>query len=157
MEHIERAIATSQSLQKALDEEVARAQTQRELIIKFDSQALLERAAKRGRFNDQVKRLQSQLADALKGVSLEYGMPVVTIETLGSLMAEPTDRLAASLAEIRALAGTLKELDALNRHLAARANAMVKGYLGALTGASTTYNHRGESRPLAGSTYSGTA
>ncbi|MDX2022240.1 MAG: hypothetical protein SF187_18535 [Deltaproteobacteria bacterium] len=157
MENIERAIATSQSLHKALGEEVARAQTQRELIKNFDSQALLERAALRGRFNNQVKHLQAQLADALKAVAQEYDMPVVTIEALGRLMAEPTDRLAASLAEVRALAGTLKELDALNRHLASRANAMVKGYLGALTGSSTTYNHRGESRPLAGSTYSGTA
>ena len=157
MQHIERAIATSQCLQEALDGEVTRAQTQRELIKNFDSQALLERAAIRGRFNNQIKLLQAQLAEALKAVADEYKMPVVTIEALGQLMAEPTDRLAASLAEIRALAGTLKELDALNRHLASRANAMVKGYLGALTGASTTYNHRGESRPLAGSTYSGTA
>jgi len=157
MDHIERAIASSQSLKTALEEEVARAQTQRVLIKNFNSEGLLDRAALRLRFNGQVKVLQQELAKHLQGVAEEFGLHEVTIESLTLVRAEPAGRLAATLAEIRALAGTLRELDALNRHLAQRANAMVKGYLGSLTGASTTYNHRGESKPYAGSTYSGTA
>jgi hypothetical protein len=157
MNNIERAIATSQGLKTALDEEVARAQTQRVLIKNFDSEALLERAALRTRFNRQVKFLQQELAHALKDVADEYGLSEVSIESLTQVTAEPAGRLAETLGEIRALAGTLRELDTLNRHLALRANAMVKGYLGSLTGSSAIYNHRGESKAYAGSTYSGTA
>jgi len=157
MNNIERAIANSQGLKTALEEEVARAQTQRVLIKNFDSEALLERAALRTRFNGQVKFLQQELADSLKDVADEYGLSEVSIDSLTQVTAEPTGRLADTLGEIRALAGTLRELDTLNRHLALRANAMVKGYLGSLTGSSTTYNQRGESKAYAGSTYSGTA
>lgn len=157
MENIERAISTSQGLKTALDEEVARAQTQRVLIKNFDAEALLDRAAQRTRFNQQVKFLQQELANALRSVAAEFGLTEVTIDSLTQVSAEPAGRLSATLGEIRALAGTLRELDTLNRHLAQRANAMVKGYLGALTGASSSYNQRGESKPYAGSTYSGTA
>lgn len=157
MEHIERAIVTSQALEQTLDEEVARARNQRVLIRNFDAQALLDRAAVREGWNRRVRTLQQELGKHLMEVAEQYGLREVTIESLGLVAAEPARRLAESLAQVRALAGTLNELDALNHHLAQRASAVVRGFLGALTGGSATYNQRGESRPVTGSTYSGTA
>lgn len=157
MQNIERAIATSQALAEVLDEEVVRARSQRELIRNFDSQGLLDRAAIRDNFNRIVKELQLELANHLQAVGLEFGLQTVSVDSLARVANEPASRLSACLANIRSLAATLSELDTLNRHLAQRANAMVRGYLGALTGNSSTYNQRGETRPVAGSTYSGTA
>lgn len=157
MQHIERAIATSQTLARVLDEEVLRAREQHDLIRNFDSQALLERAAHRQEWNLSVKDLQKQLAEHLQAVGAAFGLAVVSVESLAEVASEPAARLVESLARVRALAGTLSELDALNRQLAQRANAMVRGYLGALTGNGSTYNQRGESRTQAASTYSGTA
>ena len=157
MQHIERAIATSQALAEVLDEEVVRAQSQHELIRNFDSQALLDRAAVRQNWNRIVKDLQKELAAHLQAVAAEYGLSVVSVDTLSQVMSEPAGRLANTLARVRALAASLSELDALNRQLAQRANAMVRGYLSALTGNGSTYNQRGESRAHTASTYSGRA
>ena len=46
---------------------------------------------------------------------------------------------------MRALAAALQELDALNRLLASRALACVRGYVNALTGPPTAYDRRGAS------------
>ena len=157
MQNIERAIATSQALAEVLQEEVARARSQRELIQNFDSQALLDRATERESFNRIVNELQLELATHLRAVGAEFGLEAVTVDSLAQVASEPAGRLVSSLANIRAEASTLKELDTLNRQLAQRANAMVRGYLAALTGNSATYNQRGETRPHTGSTYSGRA
>lgn len=157
MQNIERAIATSRALAEVLDEEVVRARSQHELIRTFDAQGLLERAALRESFNKLVKEMQRELATHLKLVADEYGLTTVSVDSLSQVASEPAARLGESLANVRALAGSLAELDALNRHLAQRANAMVRGYLSALTGNSMTYNQRGEARSAAASTFSGTA
>lgn len=157
MQHLECAIATSQALSDVLEEEIARARSQRDLIQNFASQALLDRAVLRENFNRIVNELQVELAKHLTAVGEEFGLASVTVEALSQVANEPAARLVAGLARIRASASTLSELDALNRQLAQRANAMVRGYLSALTGNSAIYNQRGETRPHTGSTYSGRA
>src|SRR5688500_16067399 len=131
MQNIERAIATSQALAEVLQEQVAQARSQRDLIQNFASQALLDRAPERDSFNRIVNELQLELANHLRAVGAEFGLQTVTVDSLAQVASEPAGRLVSSLANIRAAASTLKELDALNRQLAQRANAMVRGYLAA--------------------------
>ncbi len=157
MDNIERAIATSQRLKAALDAEVVRAQGERILLRKFDVEGLLARATMRGEFNAEVLRLEQQLAQHLKDAGSELGLSEVTLETLARKAPAETAILREALAEVRALAGALSELDDLNRRLAQRATACVRGYLSAVTGSSAGYDKRGTAPAVTASTFSGRA
>lgn len=157
MKSLERAIATSQTLKEALDGEVARAQGERVLLRKFDVEGLLARATLRGEFNAQVVNLEQTLADDLREAGRDLGLHEVTLGTLAARAPVQTAALSEVLGEVRALAGALTELDELNRRLAQRATACVRGYLSAVTGDPKGYDRHGSAPAVAGSTFSGRA
>jgi hypothetical protein len=154
MQHLERAIEIGAGLKAALEAEVVRAQGERVLVRQFDVDGLFKRATQREAFNAEVVRLQQALATELREIARYHGLEQVTLESLGALAPEPAGRLSAVLAEVRALAGALAELDDLNRKLAHRASACVKGYLQALSIRTSGYDRRGAVAPAASSTFS---
>src|SRR5262245_15784764 len=113
MHSLERAIATCHQLKAALDAEVGRAQGERVLLRTFDVEGLLARATLRGEFNGQVLRFEQELANQLREAGQALGLQEVTLETLASKAPEPAAQLSDALAEVRALAGALSELDEL--------------------------------------------
>jgi hypothetical protein len=157
MPSLDRAIATSRSLKEALDGEVVRAQGERVLLRKFDVEGLLARATMRGEFNASVVSLEQELALHLREAGRVLGLEEVTLATLAQKAPRETSALSAILAEVRALAGALAELDELNRRLAQRATACVRGYLNAVSSDPAGYDRRGSAPSVAGSTFSGRA
>lgn len=155
MQNLERAIEIGQGIKSALEGEVGRAQGERVLVRKFDVQGLFRRAAQREGFNTDVARLQQGLTVELRAIAQHYGLEEVTLERLAILAPEPARRLTAVLAEVRALAGALAELDELNRTLAHRASVCVKGYLQALSISTSGYDRRGGVQTVQSSTFSG--
>jgi hypothetical protein len=72
----------------------------------------------------------------------------VTLARFALAAPEPGARLARVLADVRALAGALREIDGLNAALARRALATVRGYVDALSPEPRAYGRAG-SRPAA--------
>jgi hypothetical protein len=158
MEQLARAIATTQKLQAALEAEVERAQGERHLIRRFDVPGLLASAQKRGEFNVHLAGLEKALQGELATVGEELGITEVTLEALRAHAPEATGRLSLALSEVRARAAALRELDDLNRKLAQRASACVRGYLGAvLPAAPSAYDRRGEVARPGATTFHGRA
>jgi hypothetical protein len=140
---LEEALATAHELRRALESEVERARRERELLRSLDSDRLFASAAARAAFNAEVARLESTLAAALGRAAGSLGLTEVTLSRLSALAPVEAARLSAVLADIRALAGALAELDRLNLILAGRALACVQGYLTALNPTPSAYDRRG--------------
>lgn len=140
---LEEALATAHDLRCALEREVTRAQREREVLRTLDSDQLFAGASARATFNAEVARLESALAAALSRAAGAMGLSEVTIHRLALRAPAGAAELSRVLADIRALAGALAELDRLNLMLAGRALACVQGYLTALNPAPTAYDRRG--------------
>ncbi|HEY2904190.1 MAG TPA: flagellar export chaperone FlgN [Polyangia bacterium] len=145
MNQLEQALTVVDSIRKALEAEVGRARQERALIRTMDVDGLVHRAALRATFNDQVRRLQSDLAAALGAAAAVLGLKEVTAAALRALQPEQATRLEEGLGAIRALAAALAELDDLNRILGQRALSYVRAYLGAMNPTPTAYTRRGSS------------
>ena len=140
---LEEALATAHELRRALQLEVERAQREREVLRTLDSDRLFAGAAARAGFNAEVARLETALASALSRAAGALGLSEVTLQRLAVRAPAGAAELAGVLADIRALAGALAELDRLNLMLAGRALACVQGYLTALNPPPSAYDRRG--------------
>jgi hypothetical protein len=140
---LEEALATAHQLRRALEQEVERAQREREVLRTLDSDRLFAGAAARAAFNADVAKLESALAGALARAAGAMGLSEVTLHRLSQQAPEETTRLSRALADIKSLAGALAELDRLNLMLAGRALACVQGYLTALNPSPAAYDRRG--------------
>ncbi|HEX3698105.1 MAG TPA: flagellar export chaperone FlgN [Polyangia bacterium] len=145
MNQLELALTVVDSIRKALEAEVERARQERALIRTMDVDGLVHRAALRATFNDQVRRLQNDLAAALGAAAAALGLKEVTVAGLRARQPAEAARLEDGLGAIRALAAALAELDDLNRILGQRALSYVRAYLGAMNPTPTAYTRRGSS------------
>ena len=145
MNQLEPALTVIDSIRKALEAEVERARLERALIRTMDVDGLVQRANIRAAFNDQVRRLQQDLAAALSAAGAALGLSEVTVASLRAVLPEPAARLDEGLAAVRSLAAALAELDELNRILGQRALSYVRAYLGVLNPTPTAYTRRGSS------------
>lgn len=140
---LEEALATAHELRRALELEVERAQREREVLRTLDSDRLFAGAAARAGFNAEVARLETALAAALTKAAGALGLSDVSLQRLSLKAPAAAAELSRILADIRALAGALAELDRLNLMLAGRALACVQGYLTALNPSPSAYDRRG--------------
>jgi len=145
---LEEALDSAERLRDALEAEVERARHEREVLRTLDSDRLFAGASARAAFNAEVAGLEQRLASALARAAGELGLSEVTLARLALRVPQEADALARVLADVRALAGALAELDRLNLLLAGRALACVQGYLTALAPAPTAYDRRGGRAPL---------
>jgi hypothetical protein len=130
-------------MRQALAAEVARAREQRLLIRRLDAEGLVQRARLRAEFNTTLAELQAALAQHLTAGAAAFSLTELSIDQLRRRAPREGRRLADTLAEVRGLAGALQELDTLNRMLAERALACVRGYVSALTAQPAAYDRRG--------------
>lgn len=147
---LEEALAITVELRRVLESEVERARAERQALKSLDSDRIFAGAAARASFNFAVAELESRLAGALaRAMGLDVAGPPpaeskeVTLERLAQRAPGETATLSRVLADVRALAGALAELDRLNLLLAGRAMACVQAYLTALQPAPTAYDRRG--------------
>ncbi len=140
---LEEAHATAEALRRTLAAEVERARRERSALRTLDSDRLFESAAQRAAFNAGVADLEARLADALGRAADRLGLGEVTMARLSAHAPAEAAALSRVLADVRALAGALAELDRLNLMLAGRALACVQGYLTALAPPSQAYDRRG--------------
>lgn len=145
MNKLERAIRTTEEIRDALAAEVARARDERVLIRNMDVDGLFLRAGKRADFNQRTADLQLELSGNLKDVAGELGLTEVTTDALRTRAPVFANRFSAILAEVRALASALSELDALNRLLGQRALSYVRAHLAVLSPKPAAYDRRGGS------------
>jgi hypothetical protein len=129
-----------EQMRAALEGAVARARAQRLLIRKLDSAGLLRDAELRAAFNTRLAELEAALAVELKAGAAGAAL---SLQSLRALPGPEGRGIADGLAEVRALAGALAELDGLNRLLAERALACVRGYLDAVAPRTSAYDRRG--------------
>ncbi|HYD40182.1 MAG TPA: flagellar export chaperone FlgN [Anaeromyxobacter sp.] len=148
---LEEALAITIELRRVLESEVERARSERQALKSLDSDRIFAGAAARSSFNASVADLESRLAGALARAAGRIGATEVTLERLAACAPGETASLSRVLADVRALAGALAELDRLNLLLAGRAMACVQAYLTALQPAPTAYDRRG-ARPGASRT-----
>jgi len=140
---LEETLTTAVALRCALEAEVERARREREALRTLDSDRIFAGAAARAAFNGHVADLQERLAKALARAAGALGAPEVTLARLAERAPAETAALSRTLADVRALAGALAELDRLNLMLAGRALACVQGYLTALQPPAAAYDRRG--------------
>lgn len=143
---LEEALAITVELRRVLESEVDRARSERQALKSLDSDRIFAGAAARSSFNASVAELESRLAGALAraaGAAGPESKDEVTLERLAERAPGETASLSRVLADVRALAGALAELDRLNLLLAGRAMACVQAYLTALQPAPTAYDRRG--------------
>ena len=152
MDILHRATTTTEQIRDALTAEIAVARHERVLIREMNVDGLNLRAAKRAEFNLRLAELQRQLGQQLGEAGRQLGLPEVTLESLKANAPTPGRRMADLLAEVRALAGTLSELDGLNRMLGQRALAYVRAHLTALDPRPSAYDRRGATTPPRAST-----
>ena len=145
MNKLERAIRTTEEIRDALAAEVTRARDERVLIRNMDVDGLFLRAGKRADFNQRTADLQLELSGNLKDVAGELGLTDVTTDALRTRAPVFANRFSAILAEVRALASALSELDALNRLLGQRALSYVRAHLAVLSPKPAAYDRRGGS------------
>ena len=148
---LEEAHAITVELRRVLESEVERSRAERQSLKSLDSDQIFAGATARASFNSAVAELETRLAGALARAAARVGASEVTLERLAERAPGETAALAAVLADVRALAGALAELDRLNLLLAGRAMACVQAYLTALQPAPTAYDRRG-ARPGASRT-----
>jgi len=140
---LEEALAITVELRRALEAEVERARAEREALKSLDSDRIFASAAARAAFNAEVAQLESQLAAALRRAAGGIGVAEVTLAALAARSPGETAALTRALADVRALAAALAELDRLNLLIAGRAMACVQAYLNALQPAPSAYDRRG--------------
>jgi hypothetical protein len=137
------ALASVDQIRSALKDEVARARSQRMLIRGLDAGGLLAYAQARAGANAQLGKLGAALATALLGAAHTLGRTTLGLDDLRALPAPEAHDLAEGLTEVRALAAALHELDGMNRLLAERALACVRGYLDAVVPRVSAYDRKG--------------
>ncbi len=140
---LENALEAAGRLRDTIAAEVERARDERRLLRTLDAAGLFARAAQRGEFLAEVARLERELASSLARAAAALGLPEVTLERLRLRVPRQGEALARVLSEVRALAGALREIDALNLKLAGRALTCVRGYVQALQPAPLAYDRRG--------------
>jgi flagellar FlgN protein len=140
---LENALETAGRLRDALAVEVESARRERQLLRSLDAAALFARASQRGAFLADVARLERELAAHLGAAAKALGLEEITLDRLRLRVPAEGTRLAHTLAEVRALAGALQEVDRLNLDLAARALACVRGYVEAVRPTPRAYDRRG--------------
>jgi hypothetical protein len=143
MNNLERAIKTTEEIRDALATEIVIAREERVLIRNMDVDGLLGRAAKRAEFNQRTAHLQQALAVDLGEVARAFGLDEVTLEGLKTRAPTLGQRMSTVLAEVRALAAALSELDGLNRTLGQRALSYVRAHLAVLSPKPAAYDRRG--------------
>jgi len=145
MDILNRAISTTEQIRDSLAGEITVAREERILIREMDVDGLNLRAAKRAEFNQHLADLQRRLADELGEAARALGLAEVTLDGLKARAPGPGRRMTELLAEVRALASALSELDALNRMLGQRALTYVRAHLSALAPKPSAYDRRGAS------------
>lgn len=140
---LENAVGAAIGLRDALRAELENARGERHLLKRLDTHGLFERAEARGRFLASAARLERELAAALARAAGALGLTEVTLARLEAAAPEGARRLGEVLAEVRSLAGALRELDALNASLARRALRCVRGYVDALAPSPRFYERLG--------------
>jgi FlgN protein len=148
MDHLDHAAQILDHLRTMLGAELAQARGQRLLIRALDTKGLFERARQRSAFNAQLAQLERALGEALEAAGRALGLKQVTLADLRKAAPETSQSLDACMADVRALAGSLREIDAVNLKLGARALSRVRGYLAALAPRTVAYDRRGASRPM---------
>lgn len=145
MNSLERAIGTTEEIRDALAAEITVARDERVLIRNMDVDGLLKRAGKRNEFNVRTAGLQQRLASELGAVAQEFGMTEVTLDGLKMHAPVEGQRMSSTLAEVRALAAALSELDGLNKMLGQRALSYVRAHISVLSPRPSAYDRRGSS------------
>jgi hypothetical protein len=140
---LEEALAITVELRRVLEAEVERSRAEREALKSLDSDRIFAGAAARAAFNAEVAQLEAQLAGALGRAAGRIGAAEVTLAKLAERSPGETAALSRALADVRALAAALAELDRLNLLVAGRAMACVQAYLNALQPVPTAYDRRG--------------
>jgi FlgN protein len=148
MDHLDRAAQILDRLRAMLEAELVQARGQRLLIRALDIEGLFERARQRSAFNAQLAQLERALGEALESAGRALGLEHVTLVDLGKAAPEASQRLDVCLADVRALANALREIDAVNLKLGGHALCRVRGYLAALAPQTVAYDRRGASRPM---------
>jgi hypothetical protein len=137
------ALASVEQISSALQAEIARARSQRMLIRGLDAGGLLAYAQARGAANTRLGELEAALATALRAGAHALGRTTLGLDDLRALPQPEARALADGLTEVRALAAALHELDGMNRLLAERALACVRGYLDAVVPRVSAYDRKG--------------
>lgn len=137
-----RAVEVASALCRILAAEVERARAERDVLRTLDPDAVFASASRRASFNAEVARLGEELSQALRGTSAAAGGEL-SLARLAQRFPAETAALRRVVAEIRAHAATLADLDGLNRTLASRALSFVNGYLGVLRPTPAAYDRRG--------------
>jgi hypothetical protein len=148
MNHLDRVAQILDHLRAMLEAELAQARGQRLLIRALDTQGLFERARQRSAFNAQLAQLERALAESLQAAGHELGLTAVTLVDLRTAAPEASQHLDVCMADVRALASALREIDAVNLKLGGRALTRVRGYLAALAPQTVAYDRRGACRPM---------
>jgi hypothetical protein len=147
---LECAISLTESIRAALTVEVAIARDERVLIREMDADGLNDRARKRAEFNRRTSALMVELGEALGSAGAQLGLTgAVTLETLQARLPVEGKRMSGLLAEVRALAAALAELDELNRMLGQRALSYVRAHLAVLSPKPAAYDRRGSGATVA--------
>ena len=140
---LETAVGAAERLRQSLAREVEAARGERVLLRRLDSDGLFTRAAERAHFLSHTAGLERELAAALSSAAGELGLSRVTMAALERASPRLGAQLGDLLAQIRALAGALRELDQLNAALAQRALSCVRGYVEALSPTPRAYDRSG--------------
>lgn len=140
---LEQAVASARALRDLLEREVDGARAESRMLRRLDASGLLDRAARRSGFLAEAQQAGNSVAAELRRAATTLNLRGITLECLRTRAPAPGPALAELLAEVRALSGTLAELDRLNRTLATRALACVRGHVQALSPAPTAYDRRG--------------
>jgi hypothetical protein len=144
-------LAVLKGLQLALQEEIERARTERQLLRTLDAQALLERAARRNHFNSRAAALERLLAVESARAAAAAGLPEKTrLADLAAAGGRDGIALKSLLAEVHALAAALGELDQLNHSLAERTLKVVRSYTAALVARPAAYDRMGRNLAAVG-------
>jgi hypothetical protein len=143
MNSLERAIETTTQIRDALAAEIAVARDERVIIRNMDVDGLNARATKRAVFNQTTAGLMRTLAVQLKEVGLAFGLAEITIDNLKQQAPALGELISTRLAEVRALAAALHELDNLNRLLGQRALSYIRAHLSILSPKPAAYDRRG--------------
>jgi hypothetical protein len=148
MNELDDAVRILERLRSALETELVQARGQRLLIRDLDTPGLLERANQRGLFNAQLAQLEEALGQGLTAAGKTLGLAQVTLLELHRAAPEAAQVLDGLLAEVRSLAGALREIDALNRKLGERALGRVRATLSAMRPRAVAYDRRGGHQPM---------
>jgi FlgN protein len=140
---LENALEKAELLRDTLAAEVENARGERKLLRALDSRGLFARSAQRSSFLAEVARLERELAISLSRAASSLGLTEVTLARLRERAPREGAILTETLADVRALAGALHEIDRLNLQLAGRALACVRGYVDALQPRPRAYDRRG--------------